>query len=397
MNRKDGCGCSGKSVEADIGQRRPGSLTSTAVELLRDRPFSREFSDAIREGSSSGIEEALPVCFPIGVPGGEIPTSQIPGPVIDDPIPSGSFWEEYTSGKRSRVSYLTEWQLDLTAVPHMTRGLAQLSGARLAGFANNNFGLALNQMARSADWIDAGPDRKSGIYTNSDGSLRIRFVAVQKSNLNIDRRELESGRLRFSADQMLFVVLVERGNLNPTRCIRFVQVKRGFIRLYRNNGGFEDVGPSLRKNKLFETWTIDDSSEPRDLQLGTKRRRDGLVTTSTCDTPGVTREQTLRFQWRVEYSVEFILYIVSCCCGTVEGEESDAASGMQILFALPWEVKIQGSRPIAGRTIEPRYRQRMGEVVVAPPDHSLIPVINDVVSPEVCKKIRLEKGGSPCS
>ena len=51
-----------------------------------------------------------------------------------------------------------------------------------------------------------GPDQATGVYVNSDASLRIRFDALQRGNRRIKRRDLQRGFLAFDADRMLFIV-----------------------------------------------------------------------------------------------------------------------------------------------------------------------------------------------
>lgn len=247
-------------------------------------------------------------------------------------------------------------------------------------------------------WITGGPEQRTGHYRSADGTLHIRFDALMRSDRQIERRDLETGILSFRADHMLFVVFVEEGDLNPTRCIRFVQVKRGHVRL-RDRARVREPARTGR-NALLETWSIDDVDGDR--QLGSSRRRDGQVSTSTCDTPST--EQPQPYQVSVDYHVDFILYVVNCCTRfEIRTEQrgqkkpKKLPTVAQVLFAVPWSLDIQGAVPFGGNPARASFRQTLEDVEVAPPDGSLTPVLEDVRSdPRICQRIRLRQGPSPC-
>lgn len=251
-----------------------------------------------------------------------------------------------------------------------------------------------------SNWNQGGPDQETGVYHNSDGSLEIRFDALQRDNRRIRRRELEHGVLSFRADQMLFIVFIEKGDLNPTECIRFVQVKRGRIVARDKDLKPRSLGTG-QNNPLTEDWAIDDVDG--DGQLGTSRRRDGQVSTSTCDTP--QSQQPIPYAVNVNYHVEFILYVVNCCGPPVEegrekrkkGKKKEPARQRQVLFALPWQIDVLGQVRIGRFQARARYTQQMGSVEVAPPDRSLTPVVPEILTASrVCRPIRLSRGPSPC-
>ncbi len=255
-----------------------------------------------------------------------------------------------------------------------------------------------------AKFGQGGPDQETGIYTSGDGSLQIRFDTLQRKNRKISPRDLKRGFLSFRADRMLFIVFKEKGELNVTDCIRFVQTKRGKI-----VAKDRDLKPRLlgvrQRNPLSENWTIDDVDGDR--QLGTTRRRDGVLSTSTCDTPGTRRP--LRYLANISYRVEFMLYVVNCCGPPAKEEKprkgkkkkkdgnGDAAPTRQILFAQPWEIEIFGQVRTGILQARARYSQKLGTVEVAPPDGSLTPVVPSILTDaRICRPIRLRRGDSPC-
>lgn len=247
---------------------------------------------------------------------------------------------------------------------------------------------------------EGGPDQKTGVYESSDGSLRIRFDGVQRDNRRIKQRDLERGFFAFDADRILFIVFIEKGDLNPTQCIRFVQVKRGSITL-KDNVRVRQLGQN-QPNPLTPNWTIDDVGG--DGQLNSANRRDGSVSTSTCDRP--SSNGVYPYQVSVNYDVEFILYVVNCCVPTLRQEqgvkekkkEPVAAPNAvrQVLFALPWSIEIVGRVPFGGQPAQASYRQKMSDVLVAPPDTSLTPVIPEVLGDRICRPINLRTGPSTC-
>lgn len=244
-----------------------------------------------------------------------------------------------------------------------------------------------------------GPDQKTATYQSADGSLRIRFDALQRDNRRIVEQDLKTGFFGFDADRILFIVFIEQGDLDPTRCIRFVQVKRGTIEL-RDNVRIRRLATN-QVNPLTEAWAIDDVGG--DGQLNTPNRRDGLVSTSTCDRP--SSNGIFPYQVSCDYDVEFILYVVNCCVPGPEKEQrppkkkkaaKNAAAGRQVLFALPWSIRVQGRVPFGGQPAMASYVQRMGDAQAAAPDQSLAPVIPDVVADRICRPITPQTGKSTC-
>jgi hypothetical protein len=244
-----------------------------------------------------------------------------------------------------------------------------------------------------------GPAQKTGIYESADGSLRIRFDAVQRGNRVIEQTDLERGLLAFDADRIIFVAFVQRGDLNPTRCLRFVQVKRGTITL-TDRVRVRQLGIN-QPNPLRADWGIDDIGG--DGQLNTRNRRDGSVSASTCDRP--SSNGAFPYEISADYNVEFILYVVNCCArqpneerraGQKKKKGAASANRPQVMFALPWSIKIHGRVPFGGQPAEASYAQVMSDVQVAPPDGTLVPVIPAVVRPPICRPIRPRTGDSTC-
>jgi hypothetical protein len=242
---------------------------------------------------------------------------------------------------------------------------------------------------------NGGPAQKTGVYHSSDGSLRVRFDALQRGNRRILAADLRGGFLSFDADRMLFIAFVEQGSLDPTQCLRFVQVKRGTITL-KDRTRVRQLAVN-QPNPLTPNWTIDDIGG--DGQLNSANRRDGLVSTSTCDRP--SSEGIYPYEVSMNYDVEFILYVVNCCVPRAEKRvqrkgAANAATGRQILFALPWSIQIRGRVAFGGQAAMASYDQEMGDVQVAAPEQSLAPVIPAVADARICRPIRLRTGRSTC-